>query len=60
MTGPEYEEAWEQCVELCLVDRDAAQVRAVELAHMRAPEGETWAIPVAACLIFGHEIGAAQ
>ena len=56
MTAPEYEEEWEKCVEMALDNRVIATTRALELAHMCAPEGVTWHIPISACLIFGEAI----
>ena len=52
MTGPEYEEEWEKCVEMALNNRVVATTRAIDLAAMRPPEGETWQIPISACLVF--------
>ena len=56
MTGPEYEEAWEKCVEMALNDRVLATSRALELAAMRPPAGETWQIPISAVLVFPNVI----
>lgn len=52
MTASEYEEEWEKCVELCLVDRSGANVRARELIGMPKARAERWHIPLSATLVF--------
>ena len=55
MIASEYEEEWEKCVELCLVDRGGAYVRAKELIDMHVARAERWHIPLSATLVF-HDI----
>ena len=55
MIASEYEEEWEKCVELCLVDRGGAYTRAKELIFMPEARAERWHIPLSATLVF-HDI----
>ena len=52
MIASEYEEEWEKCVELCLVDRGNAYMRAKELIFMPVARAERWHIPLSATLVF--------